>query len=320
MSPTLGDLFAEAGADAGLALTGLTADSRKVEPGFVFLAVPGNAADGRLFAAKAAAAGAVAMVAEGERPADLPDSVAYLAVPDARRALSQAAARLHPGQPGTVVAVTGTAGKSSVADFVRQIFGRLGREAASLGTLGVITTSGGAYGSLTTPDPITLHQTLDRLAHDGVTELAMEASSHGIEQSRLDGVSLTAAGFTNLGHDHLDYHGTPEAYLQAKLRLFTTLLPKDGTAVVNADGPQSGAVIAAVRARGTRLVTTGRAGEGSASSPPARRASPSASRSRSGPRLTQSTFPSSARSRSRTRWWPPASSWRPRPGPGARRR
>lgn len=262
MSPTLGDLFAQAGQAAGLPVTGLTADSRKVEPGFVFLAVPGTAADGRLFAAKAAAAGAVAMVAEGGRPADLPDSVAYLAVPDARRALSQAAARLHPGQPATVVAVTGTSGKSSVADFVRQIFGRLGREAASLGTLGVITTSGAAYGSLTTPDPITLHRTLDRLAHDGITELAMEASSHGIEQSRLDGVRLTAAGFTNLGHDHLDYHGTPEAYLQAKLRLFTTLLPDGGTAVVNADGPQSGAVIAAVRDRGVKLVTTGRAGEG----------------------------------------------------------
>ena len=198
MSPTLGDLFAEAGADAGLTLTGLTADSRKVEPGFVFLAVPGTAADGRLFAAKAAAAGAVAMVAEGERPADLPESVTYLSVPDARRALSQAAARLHPGQPDTVVAVTGTSGKSSVADFVRQIFGRLGREAASLGTLGVITTSGAAYGSLTTPDPITLHRTLDRLKQDGITELAMEASSHGIEQSRLDGVRLTAAGFTDV--------------------------------------------------------------------------------------------------------------------------
>ncbi len=262
MSPTLGDLFAEAGADAGLPVTGLTADSRKVEPGFVFLAVPGNAADGRLFAAKAAAAGAVAMVAQGERPADLPGSVAYLSVPDARVALAAAATRLHPGQPGTVVAVTGTSGKSSVADFVRQIYGRLGRQAASLGTLGVITTSGAAYGSLTTPDPITLHGTLDRLARDGVTELAMEASSHGIEQSRLDGVRLTAAGFTNLGHDHLDYHGTPEAYLQAKLRLFTTLLPQDGTAVVNADGPQSQAVIVAVRDRGLRLVTTGRAGEG----------------------------------------------------------
>ncbi|TNC11656.1 UDP-N-acetylmuramoyl-L-alanyl-D-glutamate--2,6-diaminopimelate ligase [Methylobacterium terricola] len=262
MSLTLGDLFPEAGQAAGLSVTGLTADSRKVAPGFVFLAVPGTAADGRLFAAKAAAAGAVAMVAQGERPADLPEGVAYLSVPDARAALASASARLHPRQPETVVAVTGTSGKSSVADFVRQIFGRLGREAASLGTLGVITTSGAAYGSLTTPDPITLHRTLDRLSADGVTELAMEASSHGIEQSRLDGVRLTAAGFTNLGHDHLDYHLTPEAYLQAKLRLFTTLLRADGTAVVNADGPRSGAVIAAVRERGLRLVTTGRAGEG----------------------------------------------------------
>ncbi|KMO27708.1 UDP-N-acetylmuramoylalanyl-D-glutamate--2,6-diaminopimelate ligase [Methylobacterium variabile] len=262
MSLTLRDLFPESGLAGDLAVAGLAADSRKVEPGFVFLAVPGTVADGRLFAARAAAAGAVAMVAEGERPADLPDAVAYVPVPDARRALAEAAARLHPGQPGTVVAVTGTSGKSSVADFVRQILGRLGREAASLGTLGVITTSGAAYGSLTTPDPITLHRTLDHLARDNVTELAMEASSHGIQQSRLDGVRLTAAGFTNLGHDHLDYHGTPEAYLAAKLRLFTTLLPEGGTAVVNADGARSDAVVAAVRARGLPLVTTGRAGEG----------------------------------------------------------
>ena len=130
----------------------------------------------------------------------------------------------YPRQPETVVAVTGTSGKSSVADFVRQLFAALEQRSASLGTLGVITSAGASYGSLTTPDPVALHETLDRLAGDGVTHLAMEASSHGIDQRRLDGVRLTAAGFTNLGRDHLDYHGTIDAYRQAKLRLFEDLL------------------------------------------------------------------------------------------------
>jgi UDP-N-acetylmuramoyl-L-alanyl-D-glutamate--2,6-diaminopimelate ligase len=160
-----------------------------------------------------------------------------------------------------VVAVTGTSGKSSVADFCRQIFASLGHLSASVGTLGVITSSGAAYGSLTTPDPISLHETFDRLAADGVTRLAMEASSHGLEQRRLDGVRLAAAGFTNLGRDHLDYHGTTEAYAKAKLRLFQTLLPADAPAVVNADGPYADVFVNAVRERGLRLLTTGRAGE-----------------------------------------------------------
>ncbi|ACL60312.1 UDP-N-acetylmuramoyl-L-alanyl-D-glutamate--2,6-diaminopimelate ligase [Methylobacterium nodulans] len=262
MATTLGALFPEAaGPEAGIPVTGLTADSRRVRPGFVFVAVPGTTMDGRSFATAAAAAGAVAMVTEGPRPEALPAEVAYLAVPDARRALALAAARLFARQPETIVAVTGTSGKSSVADFVRQVLARLGRRSASLGTLGVVTGEGAAYGSLTTPDPVTLHETLDRLAGDGITDLAMEASSHGIEQRRLDGVRLTAAAFTNLGHDHLDYHHTPEAYLTAKLRLFETLLPDAATAIVNADGPMADRVAASVRARGLPLVTTGLSGE-----------------------------------------------------------
>ena len=209
-----------------LPVSSLTADSRAVTPGALFVAVP------------------------------------YIAVPDARAALSRAAAAFHPGQPEVVVAVTGTSGKSSVADFVRQIYAALGRESASLGTLGVITAAGAAYGSLTTPDPVTLHATLDRLSRDGISRLAMEASSHGIEQRRLDGVRLAAAGFTNLGRDHLDYHATVEEYLAAKLRLFETLLGPDRPVVVNADGAVSDRVIAAAEARGQRLLTTGRAGEG----------------------------------------------------------
>ena len=189
------------------------------------------------FVPQAVAAGAVAVVGEAARPADLPGHVAYVQVPDVRRALALAAARFYPRQPDTIVAVTGTSGKSSVADFTRQLFAHLGHKSASLGTLGVVTSDGAAYGSLTTPDPISLHETLDRLASDGVTHLAMEASSHGIDQRRLDGVRLEAAGFTNLGRDHLDYHATIEAYPAAKLRLFDTLLPGDAPAVVNADGP-----------------------------------------------------------------------------------
>jgi UDP-N-acetylmuramoyl-L-alanyl-D-glutamate--2,6-diaminopimelate ligase len=182
-------------------------------------------------------------------------------VADARHALALSAARLHPRRPEKVVAVTGTSGKSSVADFTRQLFATLGHKSASLGTLGVITSDGAAYGSLTTPDPISLHETLDHLAGEGVTRLAMEASSHGIDQRRLDGVSLSAAGFTNLGRDHLDYHGTTEAYAAAKLRLFDTLLPSDAPAVVNADGPYADVFLQGVRRRGLKLLTTGSAGD-----------------------------------------------------------
>ena len=260
-APTLGALFPEAeAAVADRPVTGLTADSRAVLPGGVFLAVPGTRADGRLFAAKAAAAGAVAVAGAGDRPADLPQGCAWIAVADARRALALAAARLSGRQPATIVAVTGTAGKSSVADFVRQILSRIGRASASVGTVGIVTDRGAAYGSLTTPDPVTLHATLARLADDGITDLAMEASSHGIEQRRLDGVQLAAAGFTNLGRDHLDYHATVEEYLSAKLRLFTTLLPAGAPAVVNADGAFADRVIADASAAGHDVRTTGRAG------------------------------------------------------------
>ena len=260
-SPTLGDLFPEAGGpEATRPVTGLASDSRKIAPGFVFVAVPGTKADGTSFIPQAVASGAVAIVGEGERPPPLDPAVAYLGTPDVRRALAFAAARFYPRQPETIVAVTGTSGKSSVADFVRQVFARFGRRSASLGTLGVITSEGAAYGSLTTPDPIALHQTLDRLAGDGVTHLAMEASSHGIEQRRLDGVRLAAAGFTNLGRDHLDYHVTAEAYRDAKLRLFETLLPDGATAVINADGADAEPFVAAAGRRGLPVLTTGRAG------------------------------------------------------------
>ncbi|MFC4171805.1 UDP-N-acetylmuramoyl-L-alanyl-D-glutamate--2,6-diaminopimelate ligase [Microvirga sp. GCM10011540] len=261
-SVQLGDLLPDAqGRDAGLPVEKIASDSRKVGKGSVFFAVPGTKADGMSFVPQAVAAGAVAIVGEAERPSGLVAGISYVRVPDVRRALALAAMRLHPRQPDKVVAVTGTSGKSSVADFTRQLFAVLGHKSASLGTLGVITSDGAAYGSLTTPDPISLHETLDRLAGDGVTRLAMEASSHGIEQRRLDGVRLGAAGFTNLGRDHLDYHGTTEAYAKAKLRLFETLLPEDAPAVINTDGPFADVFLQGVKERGLRLLTTGRTGE-----------------------------------------------------------
>ena len=171
------------------------------------------------------------------------------------------AAKLSGAQPACAVAVTGTSGKTSVADFTRQIFTQLGRQAASLGTIGVIKPSGAIYGSLTTPDPVTLHATLASLANEGVTHLAFEASSHGLDQHRLDGVKLTAAAFTNLGRDHMDYHPTVEAYLAAKMRLFTELLEPGQTAVINADGAFAAQVSDIAKARGLKVMTVGNAGE-----------------------------------------------------------
>jgi UDP-N-acetylmuramoyl-L-alanyl-D-glutamate--2,6-diaminopimelate ligase len=169
----------------------------------------------------------------------------FVQVADARAALSHAASRFYPQRPSTIVAVTGTSGKTSVAAFVRQIWETLGLEAASLGTIGVVSRPLTVYGSLTTPDPVTLHQTLTKLAQAGVTHLAMEASSHGLDQKRLDGVTPAAAAFTNLSRDHMDYHANEEDYLAAKLRLFRDLLPGGGFAVIDADSAIAPRVIAA---------------------------------------------------------------------------
>jgi UDP-N-acetylmuramoyl-L-alanyl-D-glutamate--2,6-diaminopimelate ligase len=188
---------------AGLELGGVAADSRKVKPGDLFVAIAGAKADGAHFARQAVAAGAVAVAAE-QRLDGLPETVAFVAVPNARRALALAAAAFFPRQPGTIAAVTGTSGKTSVAAFTRQIWRALGLPAASIGTIGVVSPQGEDYGSLTTPDPIELHKTLDRLAGEGVTHLALEASSHGLDQHRLDGVRVAAGAFTNLSRDHLD--------------------------------------------------------------------------------------------------------------------
>lgn len=243
-------------------IAAITADSRAVVPGTLFCAMRGTKLDGMAFAAQAARDGAVAILGETPPPEPLPSTVTVIQVDDARRALSHLAAAFYPAQPATIVAVTGTSGKTSVAAFTRQIFAQAGYAAASIGTVGLVAPWGETYGSLTTPDPIALHKLLAEIAARGVTHVAMEASSHGLDQHRLDGVRLAAAGFTNLSRDHLDYHPTIEAYRDAKLRLFTDLLPTGSTAVVAADHDESAAFSAAARGRGLSLLTVGRHGTG----------------------------------------------------------
>jgi UDP-N-acetylmuramoyl-L-alanyl-D-glutamate--2,6-diaminopimelate ligase len=243
-----------------LAIAGLTADSRAVKPGFLFVAVPGTKQDGAAFVPQALAAGAVAVMAE--RAVALPEGVALVQVPDVRQALALAAAKFFPRQPATIAAVTGTSGKTSVAAFTRQIWSALGHKAASMGTIGLVTPDAAVYGSLTTPDPVDLHRTLDRIAGAGITHLALEASSHGLDQHRLDGVRVTVASFTNLSRDHLDYHPTLAAYLAAKLILFERIAPSRGAAVIVADSAESATVIAAARRRGLDVMTVGRDGDG----------------------------------------------------------
>ena len=243
-----------------VAVSGLAVDSRAVKPGDLFFALAGAKTDGVRFIEQAIKSGAVAVAGE-HPPGNLP--VPFVMLQNPRRAMALAAARLYPRQPETIAAVTGTSGKTSVAAFTRQIWQRLGFSAASVGTIGVVSPKRNVYGSLTTPDPIALQRSLDELAGDGVTHLALEASSHGLDQFRLDGVRVSAAGFTNLSRDHMDYHPDIAHYLAAKLRLFTDLVRDDGVAVVAADHDASQAVIDASRARKLRLMTVGRAGEGS---------------------------------------------------------
>lgn len=245
---------------AGKRVRGLAEDSRRIEQDFVFFALAGGQANGLAFAPAALAAGAIAVVCERAPPGA--DPRVFIEAPDARLALARAASIFYPRQPAMTVAVTGTSGKTSVASFVRQIWSRLGHRAAALGTTGIVTDAGVDEGALTTPDPVSLHRTLDRLAGEGFTHLAMEASSHGLDQRRLDGVRLSAAAFTNLSRDHLDYHSDMDSYLAAKMRLFEALLPPGRTAVIDADGEYAPRVIETCRARGLNVFTTGRRGEG----------------------------------------------------------
>ena len=242
---------------------GLAVDSRAVKPGDLFFALSGSKTDGARFVDAAIAAGAVA-IAGDHRPQGTP-RVPFVVTPNPRRALALAAATFYPRQPATIAAVTGTSGKTTVAAFTRQIWQRLGHSSASIGTIGLVSDKRTVYGSLTTPDPIALHRQLDEIAGDGVTHLAFEASSHGLDQYRLDGVRIQAGGFTNLSRDHMDYHPDVAHYLNAKLRLFRDLVVDGGAAVISADHDCSPEVIDAARTRGLRIITVGRnadAGEG----------------------------------------------------------
>jgi UDP-N-acetylmuramoyl-L-alanyl-D-glutamate--2,6-diaminopimelate ligase len=228
----------------------------------VFAAIAGSKADGARFIADAVAKGAVAILTSKDAVVAGVGDIPVLRADEPRRVLALMAARFYGlQQPHTVVAVTGTSGKTSVADFTRQIYAALGHKSASLGTIGLVKDDSAIYGSLTTPDPVSLHKTLAELAAEGITHLAFEASSHGLDQHRLDGVLLKAAAFTNLGRDHLDYHPTVDAYLAAKLRLFSQLLPEDGTAVINVDAPEAARALEAAQVAGRRVFTVGRAGE-----------------------------------------------------------
>ena len=247
---------------ADLTVGGVAADSRAVKHGDMFVAIAGGKIDGLRFTGPAIAAGAVAVIAEHVPETPLPPNVAFVRVGNARRALALIAAKIYPRQPRIIAAVTGTSGKTSVAAFTRQIWSANGHSAASVGTIGVVSPRGETYGGLTTPDPIELHRSLDALAGDGVTHLAIEASSHGLDQYRLDGLHFAAAAFTNITRDHLDYHPSFEAYLAAKLRLFEDLLPPGATAIVEADHDHADAFSSVAAARGIAVMTVGRKGKG----------------------------------------------------------
>src|SRR5262245_48061778 len=260
---TLGELF---GHDAKLPdslhrmpISGLAADSREVKPGYLFAALPGVNADGARFIADALQRGAAAiLVPEGAKPQA--GSAAIIEDSDPRRRLALIAARFFGAQPEVAVAVTGTNGKTSVASFVRQLWSGEELKAASLGTVGLVSPSGTKTVAHTTPDPIELHRILAALAKEGVTHLAFEASSHGLEQRRVDGVRLAAGAFTNISRDHLDYHPSFEAYFNEKLRLFGELLPRGAGGVIDVDSEAGEQVAALAKSRGLSVLSVGRAG------------------------------------------------------------
>lgn len=245
-------------------VSSLEVDSRRVRAGTLFAAMPGSTVHGAEFVPMALEKGAIAVLTDAKGAQISGDAVrsagAALIITDApREALARTAALCFGAQPENMIAVTGTNGKTSVSTFVRQIWIEMGLPAVNLGTTGVE----GAWSAPlahTTPEPITLHRTLAEAVTHGITHAAMEASSHGLDQRRLDGVTLRAAGFTNFTQDHLDYHETFEAYFDAKAGLFARVLPEEGTAVINIDDPKGVDMAAIARARGCRVITVGRDG------------------------------------------------------------
>ncbi|HEX8241155.1 MAG TPA: UDP-N-acetylmuramoyl-L-alanyl-D-glutamate--2,6-diaminopimelate ligase [Allosphingosinicella sp.] len=239
-------------------VTGFAIDHRKVAPGTVFGAFRGTMFNGEDFIPQAVGAGAVAVVA---RPEVRVDGAAHVAADEPRREFARLAARFFEPFPETVVAVTGTNGKTSSVELTRQLWRMAGHHAASIGTLGVTTADDRVTTGLTTPDIVTFLSNMAGLAREGVTHAAFEASSHGLSQYRTEGLPVHAAAFTNFTRDHLDYHETMKAYFEAKMRLFDEVVEPDGTAVIWADDPKSDEVARRARARGLRLLTVGRRGE-----------------------------------------------------------
>jgi UDP-N-acetylmuramoyl-L-alanyl-D-glutamate--2,6-diaminopimelate ligase len=254
---TLSQLGLAAPGGGEVRVSGIAVDSRQVRPGQLFAAMPGTRLHGAEHAAAAVARGAAAILTDPEGAAIAGElDAAMVVVEDPRAALAYAAALWSGSQPETVVAVTGTNGKTSVATFTRQIWERLGLDAVNVGTTGVE----GAWSAPlrhTTPEPVTLHRLLAEMAGEGVTHAAMEASSHGLAQRRLDGVRLRAAAFTNISRDHLDYHASFDDYFAAKARLFDHVLPEEGAAVVDIDGDWGLRMAAVARERGQDLLTVG---------------------------------------------------------------
>jgi UDP-N-acetylmuramoyl-L-alanyl-D-glutamate--2,6-diaminopimelate ligase len=245
-------------------LSGIEVDSRRVKPGSFFAALPGTKMHGAAFVDSVLEQGAAAILTDAKGAQIAGGAVraagaALVISEQPRETLARAAALWFGAQPATMIAVTGTNGKTSVSTFVRQIWIEMGLAAVNLGTTGVegAWTAPLAH---TTPEPITLHRTLAQAADNRITHAAMEASSHGLDQRRLDGVTLRAAGFTNFTQDHLDYHETFEAYFDAKAALFARVLPEDGTAVINIDDPKGVEMAAIAHARGCAVITVGRDG------------------------------------------------------------
>lgn len=240
------------------AIFGLNSDSRRIEPGDIFFALPGSAGHGNAHIGEAISRGALAVISDTAPVGD--PGVPIIIVSDVRAAYARAASRIFEPQPEIAVAVTGTNGKTSVTSFVRQIWSYAGIPGASIGTLGVDTSTRHIDGALTTPDSRTLHQSMRALKAQGIDHVALEASSHGLDQRRLDGIHFEAVAFTNLSRDHLDYHADMDEYRSAKLRLFTDLLVDNGPAVVNVDDPEHEAFMFAALSAGATLLTVGRDG------------------------------------------------------------
>ncbi len=247
---------------APLKITGLACDSREIRPGYLFAALPGSKNDGARFIGDAVRHGAVAILGRPELAPRVRElGVEFLADENPRLRLAQLAADFFGAQPSTVAAITGTNGKTSVAVFLRQLWALEGRKAASLGTIGLVTPSGQASLRHTTPDAIEIHRLLAQLKRAGLDYLAFEASSHGLDQYRIDGIDIAAAAFTNITRDHLDYHVTFEAYLAAKLRLFAEIVRDGGLAVINTDAAYADAFLASATERKLDVATIGTTGQ-----------------------------------------------------------